>query len=214
MTTLLGCDREAGSPLPLHEQFRFDAGTPPLNLLATLGFRGSSEPVERLTSPARLGQWLAANGLPAVAVNDAAMATAVGLREAAYSVLAAVVAGTTPPPDAVAVVGDWAARPLPGTGLRVTDTKISWDEPEQSIETVLGAVARELATLAVEGSAELRSCDAESCRMLYLDRSRGRRRRWCSMGRCGNGAKVARHRARVTADPEHAAAQPLSPAQR
>jgi predicted RNA-binding Zn ribbon-like protein len=39
----------------------------------------------------------------------------------------------------------------------------------------------------------------ERCRMLFLDRSRGRRRRWCSMAECGNRAKVAAHRERARA---------------
>jgi predicted RNA-binding Zn ribbon-like protein len=59
---------------------------------------------------------------------------------------------------------------------------------------VLGALGRELAEMAVDEPANLRACTADSCRMVYLDRSRGRRRRWCSMSRCGNAAKVARHR--------------------
>jgi predicted RNA-binding Zn ribbon-like protein len=38
-----------------------------------------------------------------------------------------------------------------------------------------------------------RSCDG--CGWYFLDTSRGRRRRWCSMKTCGNQAKVARFRA-------------------
>ena len=37
----------------------------------------------------------------------------------------------------------------------------------------------------------VRSC--QRCSWLYVDRSRGRRRRWCSMAACGNRAKVQRH---------------------
>ncbi|WP_411093653.1 CGNR zinc finger domain-containing protein [Streptomyces sp. 049-1] len=32
--------------------------------------------------------------------------------------------------------------------------------------------------------------------MIYLDTTRGRPRKWCSMQRCGNTAKAARHRRR------------------
>ena len=44
----------------------------------------------------------------------------------------------------------------------------------------------------------------------YLDRSRGRRRRWCQMERCGSRAKVAEYRKRraaPTEDPGATAAQ-------
>ena len=37
-----------------------------------------------------------------------------------------------------------------------------------------------------------RTCDR--CGWFFLDSSRGRRRRWCSMKTCGNQAKVARFR--------------------
>src|SRR5690606_23867005 len=45
----------------------------------------------------------------------------------------------------------------------------------------------------------LRQCEA--CSWLFLDTSRGGRRRWCSMATCGNRAKARRHyRAQSLAD--------------
>ena len=40
--------------------------------------------------------------------------------------------------------------------------------------------------------ADLFTCDL--CGWLFIDSSRGRRRRWCSMKTCGNQAKAARYR--------------------
>ncbi|MFD7638988.1 CGNR zinc finger domain-containing protein, partial [Streptomyces sp. NPDC059873] len=45
--------------------------------------------------------------------------------------------------------------------------------------------------------ARLRECEGDSCRRVYLDTSRGRRRRWCSSEVCGNRERVARHRRRA-----------------
>lgn len=43
----------------------------------------------------------------------------------------------------------------------------------------------------------IRECAAApACSLLYLDRSRGRRRRWCQMERCGSRAKMAEYRKR------------------
>src|SRR5947208_764688 len=42
----------------------------------------------------------------------------------------------------------------------------------------------------------IRVCAAEDCGLLFVDASRPGRRRWCSMERCGNLAKVRGHRAR------------------
>lgn len=56
-----------------------------------------------------------------------------------------------------------------------------------------------LSTLEVVRNADparLRECDADDCVRWFVDTSKGGRRRWCSMARCGNRAKVARYRRR------------------
>lgn len=58
-----------------------------------------------------------------------------------------------------------------------------------------------MATLAHEGAKLLASkqavhvkrCSNPNCVLLFLDTSRTRKRRWCSMEICGNRAKVAKH---------------------
>ena len=42
----------------------------------------------------------------------------------------------------------------------------------------------------------VRACASDPCRWLFLDLSRNRSRRWCSMEDCGNRAKARRHYAR------------------
>ena len=44
--------------------------------------------------------------------------------------------------------------------------------------------------------ARLRLCAAEDCTRWFFDTSKGGRRRWCSMSKCGNRAKATRHRRR------------------
>jgi predicted RNA-binding Zn ribbon-like protein len=194
VTDVLGADREPGSALRLADQFRFDAGSPALNLLATRGYRGADEPVERLTSPARLGDWLAANGLPDVDVDGRAVTQARALREAAYATLAAVAANGPPRATDVATLSRWATRPASVPALTLGADGVAWESVQPTFRGVLGELARQLAAIAVDRPAGLRMCASDVCRMLYLDRSHGHRRRWCSMSRCGNVAKVARHR--------------------
>ncbi|WP_119867463.1 CGNR zinc finger domain-containing protein [Frondihabitans sp. 762G35] len=50
-----------------------------------------------------------------------------------------------------------------------------------------------------EGDARLRRCAADDCRLIFHDDSRAGSRRWCSMQKCGNRAKVRAHRARAAA---------------
>lgn len=44
-----------------------------------------------------------------------------------------------------------------------------------------------------ESNNRLRPCSNHSCILWFLDSSKGGRRRWCSMERCGNRAKAKRH---------------------
>jgi predicted RNA-binding Zn ribbon-like protein len=64
---------------------------------------------------------------------------------------------------------------------------------------LLAAVARDAVTLLTDpvARAGLRQCEGDNCPIVYVDTSRGRRRRWCSSEICGNRERVARHRRRA-----------------
>jgi predicted RNA-binding Zn ribbon-like protein len=191
METVIGLDREPGSTLPLLQQLRFDTGSPVLNLLSTVGRRRSSAPIERTGTPERFQDWLAGNGLPPVPVGGEQLSVVMELREAAYRLLAGY--GTEAD---LAIAGTWSSRPIPGPNLRrQPDGTLRLEQPPPSFESLMSQFARDFAELAAEPPEQLRVCDFPECGTLYLDTSRGRRRRWCSMGRCGNVAKVTRFRA-------------------
>ncbi|MEW1863716.1 CGNR zinc finger domain-containing protein [Streptomyces sp. NPDC088194] len=67
-------------------------------------------------------------------------------------------------------------------------------------ESLASVVARDAVDLLTDPAARdrLRRCEGERCHRVYLDTSRGRRRRWCSSEVCGNRERVARHRRRTT----------------
>ena len=66
----------------------------------------------------------------------------------------------------------------------------SWTEPFRA----LAPIARSIADLATQGrGVEIRKCANPCCALYFRDRSRSRRRRWCSMAVCGNRMKVAAH---------------------
>jgi predicted RNA-binding Zn ribbon-like protein len=59
---------------------------------------------------------------------------------------------------------------------------------------VLAPIAGAVADLAASGrSVEIGKCANPRCLLYFRDRSRTRRRRWCSMAVCGNRMKVAAH---------------------
>jgi CGNR zinc finger/Putative stress-induced transcription regulator len=86
-----------------------------------------------------------------------------------------------------------AARPplvpalLPGGGTAVV---------APTAAAALATLARDAVDLFGGSQAtRIRMCAADDCGLLLVDTSRPGRRRWCSMERCGNRAKVRRHRA-------------------
>lgn len=63
--------------------------------------------------------------------------------------------------------------------------------------SLLEPVAAAFAHLLVDGDlAQVRRCEAHDCTLRFLDSTRSKRRRWCSMALCGNRMKVAAFRAR------------------
>lgn len=62
---------------------------------------------------------------------------------------------------------------------------------------VAAAVALDFARFTTNHEAvRLRHCSNPSCTMVFYDRGKNNRRRWCSMQACGNRAKVASYRER------------------
>ena len=88
-----------------------------------------------------------------------------------------------------------AARP-PLTPHIDSTGSAAWGLPSTGI-AVLSAVARDgINVLTGTIAGRLRECEGGDCRLVFLDASRPGSRRWCSMERCGNRAKVRAHRAK------------------
>ena len=68
-----------------------------------------------------------------------------------------------------------------------------WRTPE----SVLLPIGEEIARFVCSGDFEyVKACEGATCTLLFVDRTRGRARRWCTMAICGNRAKQAAHRDR------------------
>ena len=69
-----------------------------------------------------------------------------------------------------------------------------WD----STEVLLIPVAKAMADLVCsEDFSDVKGCEGQGCTLFFLDKTRARARRWCSMAICGNRAKQAAHRKRA-----------------
>jgi predicted RNA-binding Zn ribbon-like protein len=181
------------------DRFRFDTGSLALDLVATLGWRFGDR-TEWLAQPVHFALWLQRAGLvdsPAH-VGEGAHEAGLDLREAIHGAARAASEGQVPAAGDRELINRLAALPLRVPGLDQRG-RLCWSATDP-VTAALGTIARDAAVLmGGPDAAAIRSCEEARCRMLFLDRSRGRRRRWCSMAECGNRAKVALHRERARA---------------
>lgn len=182
---------------------RFDAGRTSLDLVGTVRERLSSRPIDRLGDAGRLREWLATTGLvpdDQVAVVDGAwLVEFVALRELLHRVVHAELADGAEPADLFRLNRIAAVAP-PAVRLRRdqdgTLTRRLAGPPR--VAAICSALARDaIDLLAGPDRALLRECEGDTCDLVYLDTSRGRRRRWCASTACGNRQRVARHRGRL-----------------
>ena len=68
-----------------------------------------------------------------------------------------------------------------------------WSTPNALLLPIAAALAQLVCS---EDFSLVRACEGKACTFLFLDKTHGRARRWCSMAVCGNRAKQAAHRQR------------------
>jgi predicted RNA-binding Zn ribbon-like protein len=85
------------------------------------------------------------------------------------------------------------AEPTAGVSVLGLKTLRRWRTPE----SLLLPIGEEIARFLCSGDFEyVKACEGSTCTLLFVDRTRRRARRWCSMAICGNRAKQAAHRDR------------------
>ncbi|GIT50971.1 MAG: CGNR zinc finger domain-containing protein [Gemmatimonadetes bacterium] len=197
--------------------FVFDGGTLALDLLNTWRFN-ADQPLDLLQSPEDLVIWLAAAGLPDGAYcaelsssppnRRILLDEALWLRRDILLIVQSLVAGELPPPYTVDALNRILTES--GTSFRLDSLTIppEGDQEErmegqlvlnvhEHISSVLGVlqpIALSTARIVTEANpTRIRQCASSNCMYWFLDTSKSGRRRWCSMSRCGNRAKVAKH---------------------
>ena len=143
----------------------------------------------------RLG-WAEEGAVP-VFEEGALLGAARGLREVIRVLLEQRKAGQQGDPAALnaflrkAVSHPQLAWPAPG------ELRLERQRKVQTAEQFLAPIAEAAATLLVEGDFGLvRTCEHPECVLWFYDRTKGHKRRWCSMALCGNRHKVAEFRKR------------------
>jgi predicted RNA-binding Zn ribbon-like protein len=193
----------------------FVGGDPAIDFVNTVTGRDQL-PRDWLDSYARLLDWAAlVKILPADALQQlakqakrqpaaaaGALARAKVLRENLFSLLAGIKSGSAPSKDVLALLRKhWVAG--------VSAHELRWDNGQVVMElrneVDLDLIASTVAYRIVEHVLarpmdRLRMCQGSNCSWLFVDTSKGGRRRWCDMAVCGNAAKSRRFYARTRSD--------------
>lgn len=198
-------------------RFKFIAGELCLDFVNTVAnYRDPAQRYDKLVDYADLLAWTEQSGaLPTEAIRDLAAASrrhpnaaervlrdARRLRAALYGITVAIARGATPDERDLARLNEFVGTSLAHSRLEMTDggIQLAVSPKSASLDAPLWPVVRSAIDLFTTGDLDrVRECDGNACGWVFLDTSRGGRRRWCDMADCGNLAKVRRFRARQTA---------------
>ncbi|HZC29671.1 MAG TPA: ABATE domain-containing protein [Gaiellaceae bacterium] len=131
----------------------------------------------------------------------AAVSAAHRLREAIYTLFAAMREDREPPAPAAREIARSGARALErGTLVASAETSaLTWSWPHLELQSMLWPIALSALELATSDEvASLKQCPGHDgrCGWLFLDRTKNQSRRWCTMQICGNAEKTRRQNAR------------------
>lgn len=185
--------------LPLSVRVRFLTGRVSLDLTHT-GGEGEYARWEIIHTPDELAHWLgvilSVDGLSAGPADLEAMRP---LRAAITTAARSLATGGEVSAADVATINAAAALPPLVPRLGTVGAGIGYAAPMTA--AALSTIARDAIDLfAGPLSERIRVCASETCGLLLVDTSRPGKRRWCSMQRCGNLAKVRGHRRRTGTD--------------
>ncbi len=170
------------SPTPAEPGRPFVEGPLCIDLLNTT-WRSNGETVDFLATREGVSEFSTANNHPlSPAASRHAQHNLINARE----VIRQLFMGGDPTEELDDVLDEArVTRSHDGTGITITGNS---PENALSIEAVVNAI-EEFQTR----KTRIRSCAHDDCVLWFLDTSKGGRRRWCSMERCGNRAKARRH---------------------
>lgn len=190
------------------EQLKLFGGELCLAFTDTTEWRGTDNEEEYLTSYARLVAWGRNKGVLTIEQMEhllrkaerhpeeakAALEDAIDLREAIYRIFSAIANGQSPEPTDLATFNSALSEALVWLRVVPTGTGFSWDwaDTDSRLDWLLWPVVRSAAELLSSQRLDRVKQCAGGCTWLFLDTSRNRSRRWCTMRVCGNRAKARR----------------------
>ena len=200
---------DVAPPLPGQGPFELSGGNLSLDFVNTWGDRGRPDTDGLGTYPqllafarqtslieAKIECDLASKALAEPLASSAVTQAARALREALYGLFSARAHNQDLPEQDLACLNRALREALPNLSLDLHGKSLVWHwrQDGTALASPLWPIARAAADLLTAATpTPVRECDGAQCTWLFLDFSRGRSRRWCSMASCGNRAKARRH---------------------
>jgi predicted RNA-binding Zn ribbon-like protein len=193
-------------------RFDWSGGHPALDFLNTLDERPLPEPIENLATYSDLVSFAEFAGLIAPGqagllrkLSGPAPARAVRrarrLREELFDALTEMRGDRAMPSGALGGIRDAIGRAHAARALSASQggrlAQYDWTSP-QAADVPLHACALAIEDLLIATDrGRIRKCGAPDCDVYFIDKSKARRRHWCSMGNCGNREKQRSWRVRA-----------------
>jgi predicted RNA-binding Zn ribbon-like protein len=146
------------------------------------------------------GERLLRKGRERPAEAEAVFARALAFRAHLYELFRAVAEGDNPPPESVEALRRFESEAISHAKLAPSGgDEFAWKWAlEDDLAGVLWPVAHSATELLVSGPlGRVKGC--AGCNWLFVDESKNKSRRWCSMEECGTHAKMRRYVARRAA---------------
>ncbi len=194
--------------------FSFLGGNLALDFANTVAWRLSDHPEERLRSIDDLLSWCVEAALmtrtkaaelrrrhrATRGQGGGVLANALASRELIYRLFEAIVRRKRPQDGDLRQINGIAAAAARSRSIEWSGKTYEWRRAGRGdVEAALDRIMAAALELLVSDVAEkVSQCqDNRGCGWLFLDRSRSKKRRWCSMADCGNRAKARDHYQRL-----------------
>ena len=192
--------------------FSFLGGAAPLDFCNTVDWHTSETPQDRLRGYGDFVAWAKAAGVVSEdeaeiclaaargrdRETDEAFREAIDLRETMFRVFSAAARREEPDERDVARLNEaWketSARLALAHGVGGFEWRWTFGSETDLLRPLYPIVRAAVELLVSPRAADLRRCEGPpGCGWLFLDRTKNRSRRWCSMSDCGNRAKTRRY---------------------
>ena len=170
-----------------------------LDFCNTAGEHLAAQPNEMLLDWELFIRWTVQVGLvasesyPELLRNPSPIGKIVQLREAIYRVGLAIARNDRVPQPDLLVIHRQANASKPAVISGRYGTRWQPDPSRASAQLRALLASEALSLFCSPRSSRIGICEGGQCGWLFLDESRGKRRRWCDMNDCGNKAKARRY---------------------